>query len=69
MAYYIDDHGRLSGHPTYKNGGFDEGAEMEIEQSPASYKAGHEKVLKKLGVPKELIAGILQHVYYYYEIS
>ena len=63
-AYFINKHGRLSSYPMLANGGFDKGAEMEIVQSPVSFKVRHINILKELGVKKELIAGILKYIHY-----
>lgn len=63
-AYFIDKYGQFAGYPMLKDGGLDKEGEFEVEQSPSSYKSEHERVLRKLGVPKGLIPVILKHVHY-----
>lgn len=64
-AYFIDKYGRLSSYPILADGKLESGAEVDVEQSPASFRKVHKEVLKKLGVPEEIIPNILKHVYYY----
>ena len=64
-AYFIDMYARLAGYPMLKDGSLDRGTEVPIEQSPDSFKARHEKALRKLGAPENLIPLILKHVHYY----
>ena len=63
-AYFINKYGRLAGYPVLTNGKIDK-TEFEIEQSPLSFKVGHEEALKKLGVNKWLIPGVVKHIHYY----
>jgi len=63
-AYFINKYGRLAGYPVLTNGKIDK-SEFEIEQSPLSFKARHEEVLKKLGVNKGLILQVVKHIHYY----
>ena len=63
-AYVINKYGRLAGCPILTNGKIDK-SEFEIEQSPLSFKAGHKKALKKLGVNKRLVSGIIKHIHYH----
>lgn len=63
-AYFINKHGRLAGYPVLTNGKIDK-SEFEIEQSPLSFKIGHKEALKKLGVNKLLIHGVIKHIHYY----
>ena len=63
-AYFINKYGRLAGRPILTSGKIDK-SEFEIEQSPSSFKVGHEDTLKKLGVNKWLIPVVIKHIHYY----
>ena len=64
VAYFVDSHQRLASYP-FIGGKLDKETEIEIEQSPISFKAKHEEVLTSLGYNEEDILEILRHIHYY----